>query len=295
MTLERSACLAFACLMVSAAHAEDAKRHSATLSVQGDENDNRQWLGRLALPLGEHAWVQGSLGRTELAATGARNSDTVGVALGVGGQAVNAAVEFVQRKGDAGFKQQDWAAALNWRGESGGLGADVFLRSASDEWTTTTQSGGVFGRPVTTTVRESVDSRGFGLHGDFDVTPRVNVFAGAMRYRYDFDTDSNATGSSTPLSSLLGTNAVLSGVWRDQAYIDRSYRVGSSYRFDSAIVSAQYLRDRIANTDENLSTVQLGAQFPIAEHWLLSPTIGRTSGGNLGAAAYGGLSLSFNW
>lgn len=295
MNLERRGWPALACLLLSTAHADGAHRHSATLSLQGDDDDNRQWLGKLALPLGDHAWVQGSLGRTQLANAPAGDTQTVGAAVGIGGQTVDAAVEFVQRTGEARFEQQDWAAALNWHGPRGGLGADVFLRSATGTSKTTAGSAGVFAPPVTTTVGESVDARGFGLHGDFDLTPRVNVFAGAMRYRYDFSVDSTATGTGTPLSSLLGTTAALSGAWRDQAFIDRSYRVGARYRFQGAAVNAQYFRDRTANTGEVVSTAQLQAEFLLAGRWLVSPTIGYSSGGSSGQTGYGGLSLGFIW
>jgi len=294
MNAERSGCLALACLMLSTVHAEDSGRHSVTLSAQGDENDNRQWLGKLALPLGDHAWVQGTLGTTERPAGRPSSTNIVGAAMGIVGETVSGAVEFVQRSGDGQFEQQDWAAALDWRGSRGGLGADVFLRSASDE-STTTQSGGPFAAPVTTRVTESVDCRGLGLHGDFALTPQATVFAGAMRYRCDFDFGSTPTGSSSPLSSLLGSNAALSGIGREQAVVDSSYRVGGRYQLRSAAVSAQYFRDRIANTDETMNTVQAQVEFPLAEHWRITPTLGYSSGGSFGHTAYGGLSLSFNW
>jgi hypothetical protein len=293
--LERCTWPALACLLISTAHADSTGRHSVMLSAQGDENDNRQWLSKLVLPLGEYAWVQGSIGNTELATAPATSTRTVGAAIGVGGQTVQAAVAFVRRTGDAQFEQQDWAASLDWRGTRGSLGADVFLRSATGESQTTTQSGGVFSPPVATTFRESVDSIGFGLHGDFDLTPRVKVFAGAMRYRHDFSVESTATGTAPPLSSLLGTPAALSGVWRDQAFIDRSYRAGGSYRFQRAAVSAQYFHDLIANTDETLGTTQLQAELLIGEHWLVSPTIGYSSGGRAEPTGYGGLSVGFTW
>lgn len=294
--LERCGWPGLACLLLlSTAHAEGANRHSAMLSVQGDENDNRQWLGKLALPLGDSAWVQGSIGRTELATSPVGNTRTVGAAVGIGSQTVDAAVEFVRRTGDARFEQQDWAAALSWHGARGGLGADVFLRSARSESNTTTGSGDVLSQPVTTTIRESVDSTGFGLHGDFDLTPRTRVFAGAMRYRHDFSLDSTATGTRTPLSSLLGTTAPLSGMWRDQAFIDRSFRVGGRYRFQAAAVSAQYFHDRAASTGEVLRTVQVQAEFLSAGHWLVSPTVGYSSGDSSEQTGYVGLSLGFIW
>jgi hypothetical protein len=294
MNIERCGWPALACLLLSTAHAEGAHRHSATLSVHGDDNDNRQWLGKLALPLGDHAWVQGTLGSTELATAPAGNTKTVGAAVGIGGQTLDVAVDFVQRTGDARFKQQDWAAVLNWHGARGGLGADVFLRSASGE-SKTTGSSSVLAPPVTTTISESVKARGLGLHGDFDLTPRANVFVGVMRYRYDFNVDSPATGTSTPLSSLLGTTTALSGAWRDQAFIDRSYRLGARYRFQGVTVNAQYYHDRIANTREPLSTAQLQTEFLLANHWLVGPTIGYSSGGSSGQTGYGGLSLGFLW
>jgi hypothetical protein len=295
MSLEKCGWSALAFLMVSTAHAGGTNRHSVMLGMHGDENDNRQWLGKLVLPVGDRAWVQGSLGKTELAGVGARKN--IGAALGIDGQAVSAALEFVQRKDDARFEQQDWAAVVDWHGARGGLGADASLRSANGE-SSAPQQTGVFGSPTTSTIRESADCSGFGLHGHLNPTPRVTVFAGAMLYRCDFEANSAATSTDsvrTPLSPLLGTNAPLSGVWRDQALIDSSYRFGGSYRFQRATVSAQYARDRISKADETLDTLQLEAGLPLSAHWLLSTTIGYSSGKSSPQAGYGGLAISFNW
>ena len=294
MNLERYGLPALACLMFSTIHADETNRHSATVSVHGDENDNRHWLGKLALSVGERSWLQGIVGRTELATAGTNDTNIVGAGFGVSGQTVSATVDFVQRRRDQQFEQQDWAVTLNWLGARGGFGADIYMRSASGE-SSMSQSGGVLAPPMTTRVQESADSRGFGLHGDFSLTPRARVFAGAMRYRHDFAIDAATAASNTPLSSLLGTDAPLSGVWREQAFIDRSYRFGVSYSFQSADVSAQYLRDRISGTDEILNTAQLQAELPIAGRWLVSPTVGYSSGGSLGHAGFAGLSLSFTW
>lgn len=295
MNSERCRWLTLACLMVSTAHAGDINNRSATLSVQGDENDNRQWLGKVAVPLGEHAWAQGSLGKSELAAAGANDTRIVGAALGAGGKNISTAIEFVQRQGDARLEQQSWAATLDWHGTRGSLGADVSLRSATGK-STVTQTGGVFGAPVTTTIRESAEGKGFGVHGDYALTSRVIVFGGAMRYRYDFDTQSTTTASSTPLSSLLGTSvAAVPGAWRDQAFVDRTYRVGGTYLLQGAAVSAQYFRDQLARSDVTFSTLQLQAELPIGEHWLLSPTVGYSDGGSAGQVAYGGVNLRLSW
>lgn len=294
MNSENCRWLTLACLMLSTAHAGDFNKHSATLSMQGDENDNRQWLGKVALPLGEHAWVQGSVGRSDLAAAGANDSKIVGAAFGVGGKDVSAAVELVQRKSDARFEQQTWNGTLDWHGMRVGLGADVSIRSATSVSSSTTQTGGVFTTPVTTTFKESADGQGFGVHGDLALTTRFIVSAGAMRYRYDFDVESN-TGTNTALGSLLGTNVATPGAWRDQAFVDRTYRVGATYLLQSAAMSARYFRDRIAHSDTTFSTVELQAEFRVADHWALSPTLGYSQGGALGNVAYGGMSLRFDW
>jgi hypothetical protein len=295
MNLERCCWPALAWLVISTAQADGTNRHSATVTVQGDENDNRQWLGKLALPLADHAWLQASIGRTEFAGASASDSQTVGAALGAGTASLDVAVEFAQRRGDARFKQRDWAATVNWHGARGGLGADAFLRSAEGTSQTVSPSGGVFAPPTITTVRESVTSRGFGLHGNLDLTPRATVFGGAMRYSHDFTVDANAPQTGSPLSSLLGTPAALSGVWRDQAYVDRSYRIGGSYRLPNAAVNAQYFRDRTADTREVSSTVQLQAEFLLAGHWLVSPLVGLSYVDSDRQIGYGGLTLGYAW
>lgn len=267
---------ALTCLMMSNVHAAEAHDSSATLSAQGDENDNRQWLGRIVLPLGEQAWVQGSFGETDLAATETGDLEVVGAAFGFAAGATDAAIEYVQRKSDVQFEQQDWAATVTWHGSRGALGADAFLRSASDP-------------------QQSADGHGFGVHADFLVTPQARLFAGAMHYEYEFSVAPLAPVNPGPLGSLLGTNVVPSATWRDQAFIDRSYRVGASYRLRRAALSAQCFRDRIANADRIVNTVQLQAEFLVTGQLAVSPLVGRSSGGGLGQAGYAGLSVSFNW
>jgi hypothetical protein len=292
---ERCRWLTLACLMLSTAHAGDLNKHSASLSVQGDENDNRQWLGKVAMPLGQYAWAQASLGKSELAAAGANDTRIVGAAFGAGGQKISTAVEFVQRKSDARYEQQNWAATLDWHGMRGSLGADVSVRSANGRSTSTQTTGGVFGAPVTTTVKESADGTGYGVHGDYALTSRVIVFAGAMRYRYDFDVSSTSSASTSPLFSLLGAEAATPGAWREQAFVDRTYRIGGTYLLKDAAVSAQYFRDRVPNTGETFSTLQLQGEFPVAEQWSLSPTLGYSKGSDSAPVTYGGVNLRFSW
>ena len=75
-------------VMLSTAHAADGNRYSTTLSVHGDENDNREWLGSVTLALGDHAWAQGSIGHGEFAAG---EMKIAGIGFGVGGRALRTA------------------------------------------------------------------------------------------------------------------------------------------------------------------------------------------------------------
>jgi len=286
--------LAVCCLILATTEAGAGTR-SATLGMQGDELGNREWLGKLAVSLGEHAWVQGTFGGTDLALAGDGNRQLTGVGFGVSGQTFSAAVEFAQRTGDPQFKQQTWVAALDWRGVRAGFGLDALARSSDAQTTQTTQPGGAFSSAVTTTIKESANGTGFGIHGDWQLTTRARVFAGVMRYRYDFDIHSDATAPASPLSSLLGLNAIPAGVWRDQAFIDRSYRIGGKYHLQHASVGAQYFRDRVARSDATSSTWQLQADLRVGEHWLISPLIGYSSSAGSDATGYGGLSLNVRW
>lgn len=287
--------LAFGCLILATANARGADTRAATLSVQGDELGNREWLGKLAGSLGEHAWVQGTLGRSDLATAGTGNRQLAGAAVGVSGHSLSASLEFAQRTGEARFKQQTWLAALDWHGARGGVGVDAFIRSTDAESTMTTLSDGPLSSPTTTTLKESADGKGFGIHGNLQLTARASVFAGLMHYRYDFGIRSDATGSASPLSSLLGLDAIPAGVWRDQAFIDRSYRIGGNYHLQRLSVGAQYFRDRGARSDATSSTWQLQAEVPVGEHWLLTPMLGYSSGAGSDAIGYGGVSLRLSW
>ncbi|MBM0104933.1 hypothetical protein JM946_09240 [Steroidobacter sp. S1-65] len=296
MSVQRSLLAIYSLILATAdAGASAAETRSATLGVQGDELGNREWLGKLAFSLGEHAWVQGTFGRTDLALAGAGNRRLAGAAFGLSGQTFSAAVEFAQRSDDARFKQQTWVAALDWRGVRGGFGVDALARSTDAQTTQTMRSGGAFSSPVSTTIKESANGTGFGIHGDWQLTARASIVAGLMRYRYDFDLRSDAAAPSSPLSSLLGLNAIPAGVWREQAFIDRSYRIGGKYHLQHASIGAQYFRDRVARSDATSSTWQLQADLPVGEHWLVSPLIGYSSGVGSDATGYGGLSLNLRW
>jgi hypothetical protein len=60
-------------------------------------------------------------------------------------------------------------------------------------------------------------------------------------------------------------------------------------------VNAQYFHDRSANSGEGFNTTQLQAELLLAGRWLVSPTLGYSSGGDAGSTGYGGLSLGFIW
>lgn len=133
------------------------------------------------------------------------------------------------------------------------------------------------------------------MHANLQLTARASVSAGVMRYRYDFAVRSDARGSATPLASLLGLNAIPVGVWRDEALIDRSYRIGGNYRLQRATLGAQYFRDRGTRSAATSSTWQLQAEVPLGEHWMLAPMLGYSSGAGFDAMGYGGVNLRLSW
>lgn len=277
------------------AAAEDALRHSVALSVIADESDNRQWLGKMVLPLGDFISIQANAGQAKFDGVPG-NTGIVGGALGADGGNIGAALEFTRRK-NATFELKDWRAVVNWRGAGGGLGIDAALRAADGgQSESTTQTNGLLGSTLTTTTTfESADGRGFGLHGHLDVTEQVRLFAGFMRYSYDFERTSTTSGSGNALlPSVLGGVAV-SGVTRDQALIDRSYQVGASYRLERHALSAQYLRDRVVQTGEILNTLQLQAEIAVGRQWAVTPLIGRSTSDRSGGVNFGGLGAAFRW
>lgn len=81
----------------------------------------------------------------------------------------------------------DWSFALGWQFGRGSLGADVFIRSAEAETVFSVQRRRANPRAVRVT--ESIDGTGYGLHGDFDMTPAFAVFASWMKYDYDIETN----------------------------------------------------------------------------------------------------------
>lgn len=265
-------------------------RHTVSMSVLADANDNRQWLGKLVLPMGDHLWVQGHGGKTLLSA--APDIHIIGTAFGIQGSTFGAAVEFTRRKQDA-FELKDWHGVFDWRGARGGMGADVFQRAADGESTSTSQTNGLLGSSVTTTSRESADGKGWGLHGYFDVTERVRLSGGLVRYGYEFESTSVSNEGNALLPALVAT--ATSVVTRDQELIDRTYQAGVSYRVDGHAIAMQFLRDRVTRTGEMLNTYQLQAELDVGRHWSLLPLAGRSTSDRSGGVNFGGLGVTFKW
>lgn len=278
--------------MVSVNASAAEARHSAAVSVLADDDHSRLWQAKLGLPLGERAWAQANLGRTDVAAGGG-DTTVLGAALGVDGRHVGAAVEFTRRNSDA-MEIADWQGSIKWRAARGELGAHALWREAEYETTSTTQTAGLFGPTLTTVVsREAVKGEGFGMHGRFDITPQVRIFGGWLRYHYDFTRESPATGGGTVLQTLLSGTAA-SGVTRDQALIERSWHAGASYVFERHIFAVQYLHDRIALSGATLRTWQAQAELAVGRHWWLVPVLGRSSGDTT-VVEFGGLGAVFKW
>jgi hypothetical protein len=284
-------CVALLATATSAV-ADEASPHPAyaALSISADDADNSSTVAEVGLPLGSHAWIHAGFGKSEAESEGPRDdedldADAMSVGLGVGGRRFEFSTNYVQRK-DGAFKQDDWAFAFDWRGERGGLGADAFVRSAEAETTTSVRARRL--QPRTIRIVESLDATGFGVHGDVDVGENLNLFAAAMTYDYD-DVSSN----HPYLSRLLFLNG--SGVTRDQAFLEKFFGVGATYRFSSVSLTAQYLRDEALETGDITNTGELAVLILLGDHWSLTPSIGYSASDLDGGIAYGGLVVGYHW
>jgi hypothetical protein len=269
------------------AAADDASARSryVTLNVDGDEVQNRQSSIELGMPIGQYGTLHGSYGQNEADYAGEDlTTDVASIGLGASGEHVEFAIDYLHRADDAAFVQNDVIASLGWRGTLGGVGVDVFSRNADDETVASIQRRRRDPRIIR--LVESVDGVGYGAHGDFDVTPELNLFASAMTYDYDRDTNHPF------LSARLFT--VGSGLTRDQAFLDNTLGLGASYRFSLVSLTGQYFRDEALATSEITDTLELTAIILLGEHWSIAPRVG-VSKDERDSVVFGGVGMGFNW
>jgi hypothetical protein len=275
-------------LLVHAADDTDAATWSPYVIVSGeaDDADSSQAMLELGASIGASSWIRGGVGRAELADTNSPiETDLFKLSGGISVAAVDLSGGFIHRADGDAFKQQDWAFALGWQLGRGSIGADAFMRSAETETIVSVQRRRLNPREIR--IAESVDGTGYGLHGDFDITPAFTVFASWMKYDYDIETNRPILAR---LSLLNG-----SGITRSEAFLDRSFAAGMTYHFVHASLNAQYMHDEALVEDDGTDSLQLSIMTMIGDHWSVTPMAGVSDNDLQGRAVFGGLSVGYTW
>ena len=269
-----------AALAAPAARADDpnAALRYASLGVQRDANDNQSVLATLSLPLGQRQWVQLSGGRTRLEQGGAaQRAGVIGVGAGTLGDGWAAALNATQRRDGDRFRQTDWLATIEWRGEVVDFGLDGSHRDARRQ---------AAALPST----QRVKGGGLGLHGGVMLGEATRLYAAAMHYDLRSEGGS-ATPPPTLLQSLAGRSPVVA---RDELALRRSVQAGLGHRIGAISLNVEYLGDTLLDTPGRVHTVQLKAGFEPVPGWTLAPAVGRSRDGNEGVN-FAALSLTRRW
>ena len=276
-------------LLAAATHAQsDVSTHSPYIAVNGtvDEDDNSSANFEFGLPIGRYAWLFAGGGQRESSSgSDDLSTDVWRLGGGLGNEHLELNASYVHRKDDS-FKQDDWLLSLDWRGSRGGMGADYFVRHSDAETTTSIRRRRLAPRSIR--ISESLDGEGFGAHGDIEVTEQVNVFASAMFYDYD-----DVASNHPYLSRLLYLSG--SGVTREEAFLDRSFGIGATYRFSSMSLTLQHWRDKAWQTEEVTDTTELSVLVLFGDHWSVAPSIGYSDGDIDGSVAFGVVTIGYNW
>ena len=312
----RSSIAAVLVSITSLAHANDDSYVSAmryvSLDVSGDNNDSRQYLGTGSFTIGKHVWLDGSIGKLKDESTdGLGDLTNYGVGAGVRGEHLQFSINFNHYKNDADYVQRDVTAAVDWIAKRYSFGLDAFHRSSEDVFNyAVSDTFPILGATtIQTRADQELTGKGFGAHANFNITDQLSVSLGGMSYSYDNDVSvsTDVTAAHAPvitqiLERVINTRLqqrldalTSSGVTRSVTPLDSSYNVGVSYLFDIASVSAQYVRDKILDTDSITNTYTLGASIFAGDHWTLSPSIGQSKSDTAGNVTFGGLSVSYNW
>lgn len=258
-----------------------------TLGVEADDADGQQIYAIAGFPLGSKGWTDLSLGQAQARTDMDEIETTIAsLALGVTLGHVELSARYTHREDSDSFREQDFGGKLTCLFPSGALGMDIFFRSAESETIASIQRRRR--DPLAVRITESIDGRGFGLHGELQPTDNLTLFAGFMKYDYE---------STTNRPNLLQRLALIgiSGITRDQAFFETSARAGVTYSFESFDLTLDYYLDRALETGDEMHTGQLTASVPMGERWLLTPWAGYSTNDPVASSAYAGLSMSVLW
>lgn len=275
--------LAFAASVAASAAAladdPNASMRYVGIGAQRDASDNQSVLATLSLPVAQRHWVQFSGGQTRVEQDAAPHRATVlGAGVGTLGDGWLAALNATHRRDGERFRQTDWLATLEWRGDLADIGLDGSYRDARRQGT------------AVPTGSQRLKGAGLGIHGGVKLGERTRLYGSAMRYRLRSD---DATSTPPSLVQALTSQSPL--VARDELALRRSLMAGASHRFDGVAVSAEYLGDKLLNTPGTVHTVQFKAGIEPVPGWTLVPALGRSRGSGGEGVNFGALSVTRTW
>jgi hypothetical protein len=277
--------LAFSTL--ASAEPAEIKGYYAALSGEVDDADFKELRGALAVPFGETAWAQLDLGTTTASqADDDVNITTVGVRTGFSTGKVDWHLMYTYREDGSAYTQHDVFGGFNYIAKHGTLGLDLFYRSAESESITSIQRR--FRDPRAIRIVETTEGTGIGAHGDLNVTKHLTLSSGVMFYDYD-------NSSNVPSTVARLRRVSLSGVTRDEAYLQDSINVGVTYEFAVMSLGVAYYRDRQVESNAATDTAELYADVTLSDHWSLEAWIGSAMSEDDMDTTYGGARISVVW
>jgi len=303
---------ALSLLMVDAnAGSPNAGTTYVGISTLADSEQNRQSTAMLSLAFGNNWWAHVGAGKVRTQqATDSVNPTLAAIGFGVAGQHLMFTLDASSRNDGDRYQQRDWSSTLYWHSEKVGVGIDGMHRNTEVRGTVpvaVSQSN-----TVDVPVAQSLRGNGFGLHVNIDVTERLNVFLGGMDYHYATTTRQNgvvAASSGNPallntvVNNLLNNQPLLaqqlwvqtSGVTRDAAILQRSYKAGIGYRIARVALTAQYFNDRALASDDIVNTAELSAAVSLGKHWVVVPAIGSSNSSQSSNVTFGALTVNYGW
>jgi hypothetical protein len=269
--------------------ASQAGMRDASLSVEGDADSSHVFNGSLGLPLGERGHLDLGAGRSRATLDEIDEDSTfASIDLGLDTRRTQMQIGYAFRDDGDSFRQHDFRGKFTLVRGIGRIGFDLFYRDAQDETLGSIRLRRRDSRAIR--VIESISGTGIGLHGAIDATHNVHLFASGMIYDYDRDVDTPALLARFPRLSLRVT-----GVTRDEAFLDNTVRAGIDYTLSLLTLTATYTRDVEIDTHDITNTGELTADIPVGERWLVSPWVGYSSDESDGGTAFAGMSVSVMW
>ncbi len=302
-------CLTFAlssCFFISA-HAEDsfvAGMNYVSLDAVGDNADSRDTTVSGSVGFANHFWVDASAGKlTDSSNNSLGDINHGSLGFGIRNASWTFKLDASRYKNDAAYVQRDINSTLEWHNDVVTVGLDGMHRRTENSLDAVRDFPRANLTGVAIHTDETVTGHGFGAHVYWNVTDAWSVSAGGMSYSYDSDYTLTSSTNPVLIRSLLNRFPTVaetfylnkSGITRSLALLDSSINVGASYQWESAQLSLHLFQDKALETGDKTNTVQLGANFFVGDHFMLSPMLGRSSTDNADDVSFGGLSVSYNW